>query len=99
MDIEGLGAARTLSKDALMRIRKGRGQVVTVLEGVVWITQDAHPRDSFLADGESLRLDGLGMTIVQALQDSRVLVLAPPSEVVVPHAQRLREHRPTERAS
>ena len=81
-------AARTLSKDALMRIRKGRGQVVTVLEGLVWITQDADPRDTFLADGESLQLEGSHMTVVQALQDTRLIVLAPPPEVVVPHARR-----------
>ena len=88
-------AARTLSKDALMRIRKGRGQVVTVLEGLVWITQDVHPRDTFLADGESLQLDGSRMTVVQALQDSRLIVLAPPPEVVTPPAQRgsVREYR------
>ncbi len=83
-------AARTLSKDALMRIRKGRGQVVTVLEGLVWITQDAQPRDTFLTDGESLQLDGSHLTVVQALQDSRLIVLAPPPEVVVPHAQAVR---------
>lgn len=85
-------AARTLSKDALMRIRKGRGQVVTVLEGLVWITQDAHPRDTFLADGESMQLEGSRMTVVQALQDSRLIVLAPPPEVVLPHAQRAPVH-------
>lgn len=85
-------AARTLSKDALMRIRKGRGQVVTVIEGLVWITQDAHPRDTFLADGESLQLDGSRMTVVQALQDTRLIVLAPPPEVVLPHALRATAH-------
>lgn len=83
-------AARTLSKDALMRIRKGRGQVLTVLEGLVWVTQDAQPRDVFLTDGESLQLDGSGVTLVQALQDSRVIVLAPPPEVVVPLGRRMR---------
>ncbi|HEY0877640.1 MAG TPA: DUF2917 domain-containing protein [Zeimonas sp.] len=85
-------AARTLSKDALMRIRKGRGQVVTVLEGLVWITQDAHPRDTFLADGESMQLEGSRMTVVQALQDTRLIVLAPPPEVVVPQARRTQVH-------
>ncbi len=80
-------AARTLSKDALMRIRKGHGQVVTVLEGLVWVTQDAHPRDTFLADGESMQLEGSRMTVVQALQDTRLIVLAPPAEVVVPRAR------------
>ncbi len=81
-------ASRTLSKDALMRIRKGRGQVVTVLEGLVWITQDANPRDTFLADGESMQLEGSHMTVVQALQDTRLIVLAPAPEVVLPHARR-----------
>jgi len=83
-------AARSLSKDALMRIRKGRGQVVTVLEGLVWITQDAQPRDTFLTDGESLQLEGSHVTVVQALQDSLLIVLAPPPEVVVPYMQRER---------
>ncbi len=84
-------AARTLAKDALMRIRKGRGQIVTVLEGVVWITQDSDPRDIFLADGESFTLDGSRMTIVQALEPTRLLVLAPAPEVVSSHVQ---EYRP-----
>lgn len=80
-------ASRTLSKDALLRIRKGRGQVVTVLEGLVWITQDANPRDTFLADGESMQLEGSHMTVVQALQDTRLVVLAPPVETVLPRAR------------
>lgn len=99
MIIEDFSPARTLSKDALMRIRKGRGQVVTVLEGLVWITQDVAPRDTFLADGESLQLEGSRMTVVQALQDTRLVVLAPMGEMVVPFTQRAREERMAERAS
>lgn len=99
MIIEDFAPVRALPKDALMRIRKGRGQVVIVLEGLVWITQDVAPRDTFLADGESLQLEGSRMTVVQALQDARLVVLAPMCEVVVPYAERVRENRIAERAS
>lgn len=70
-------AARTLRKDSLLRIRKGRGQTVMVLEGQVWITQDGDPRDVFLGDGELFTLDSPEMTLVQALEDTRLLVFAP----------------------
>ena len=57
-----------------------------VLEGRVWITQDSDPRDIFLDDGESLTLDTREMTLVQALADTRLLVLAPlpDGQVVTP---------------
>lgn len=70
-------AARSLAKHSLLRIRRGRGQTVMVLEGLVWITQDNDPRDIFLGEGELFTLDGSPMTIVQALEDSRILVFAP----------------------
>ncbi len=70
-------AARTLGKDSLLRIRRGRGHTVMVLEGLAWVTQDGDPRDIFLAPGESFTLDCPEMTLVQALEDTRLLVLAP----------------------
>ncbi len=83
-------ASTRLEKDALLRIRKGRGQIVTVLEGLVWVTQDHDPRDIFLGDGESFALDGGGLTIVQALERTQLLVLAPPPQVRLPATQELR---------
>ncbi len=70
-------AARSLARHSLLRIRGGRGQTVMVLEGLVWITQDGDRRDIFLGDGELFTLDGSAMALVQALEDSRILVLAP----------------------
>lgn len=70
-------AARTLGKDALLRIRQGRGHTVMVLEGLAWVTQDGDPRDIFLGPGESFTLDCPDMTLVQALENTRLLVLAP----------------------
>jgi len=69
--------ARWLAKDSLLRIRNGRGQSVMVLEGLVWITQDGDPRDIFLEAGQSFTLDCPQMTLVQALKETRLLVLAP----------------------
>ncbi|HLT25421.1 MAG TPA: DUF2917 domain-containing protein [Zeimonas sp.] len=84
--IDLVPGARTLSKDSLLRIRRSRGKTVLVLEGRVWITQDSDPRDIFLDDGESLTLDTREMTLVQALADTRLLVLAPlpDGQVVTP---------------
>lgn len=69
--------ARSLAKDSLLRIRKGRGQTVMVIEGLAWVTQDGDPRDIFLEAGESFTLTCPEMTLVQALADTRLLVLAP----------------------
>lgn len=70
-------AARSLAKDSLLRIRRGRGQTVMVLEGLAWVTQDGDPRDIFVGAGESFTLDCPQMTLVQALEDTRLIVLAP----------------------
>ena len=70
-------AARSLPKNSLLRIRRGGGQTVMVVSGLVWITQDNDPRDIFLGEGELLTLDSPQMTIVQALADTRLLVFAP----------------------
>jgi len=70
-------AARSLPKNSLLRIRRGGGQTVMIVTGLVWITQDGDPRDIFLGEGELLTLDSPHMTIVQALADTRLLVFAP----------------------
>lgn len=70
-------AAKVLDKDAVLRIRKGRGQSLIVLDGLIWVTQSGDRRDVFLGDGESVALEGSGLTVVQALERTRLLVLAP----------------------
>lgn len=63
-----------LDKGRLMRIEDGRGKGVAVLGGPVWITQDNDPRDIYLEDGETFVFDRPGLSIVQALEASSVLV-------------------------
>lgn len=69
-------AATFLPKDAFLHIRNGQGQSLLVHEGLVWITQNGDPRDLFLAAGEFFRLNRPGLTIVQALEPTQLLVLA-----------------------
>jgi hypothetical protein len=69
-------AAIFLEEDALLKIRRGQGQSLLVVEGLVWVTQTGDPRDVFLAPNEFFVLNGPGRTIVQALEPSRLLVLA-----------------------
>jgi hypothetical protein len=77
MDISNLErASMRLDTHALLRIQDGAGQGVAVVDGMVWITQDGDPRDVFVAGGQSFRLDRPGLTIVQALEPTRLLMLA-----------------------
>ena len=73
-DLEHL--ATTLDTRALLRISDGQGSGVAVLDGVVWVTQDGDPRDVFLGPGESFAFDRPGLTIVQALAPTRLLMLS-----------------------
>lgn len=63
-----------LPQGATLRIEEGRAHVIDVFEGQVWLTQDGDVRDLFLEAGESFTVEGHGLTLLQALRDSRVLV-------------------------
>jgi hypothetical protein len=63
-----------LSRDATLRIADGRPHVVDVFEGQIWLTQDGDERDIFLEGGDSFSVSGAGLTLVQALRDTRLLV-------------------------
>lgn len=73
-DLERL--ATTLDKRELLRIRDGQGSGVAVLDGVVWVTQDGDPRDVFVGPGASFAFDRPGLAIVQALEPTRLFMLA-----------------------
>ena len=63
-----------LRKGTLLRIRSGIGKGVAVFSGSAWITQHEDPRDVLLGAGESFVLDRPGLAIVQALDDTSMLV-------------------------
>lgn len=64
-----------LSAGSLLRVRDGQGRAVVVFEGQVWITLDDDPRDIMLSGGESFSIDRPGLTLVQALRDSKVMLV------------------------
>jgi hypothetical protein len=51
----------------LMRIEDGRGVVVHVREGAVWITQERDQRDYYVAARHSFRITGAGLTLISAV--------------------------------
>jgi hypothetical protein len=59
-----------LAAGEILRIDHGRGRVIQVGEGVIWLTQERDARDVFLVPGDSFRLDHHGRAIVQAIDPS-----------------------------
>ena len=59
------------------RIDNGRGQQVTCVKGVVWVTQEHDSRDIILSAGQSAVLDRRGLAVVYALKDALVTVGTP----------------------
>lgn len=67
-----------LPRNATLRVADdGRPHVVAVFEGQVWVTQSGDSDDFIVSAGESVRLDGRGLGVVQAMVDSRITVLEP----------------------
>jgi hypothetical protein len=66
-----------LPRDGTLRIADGRAHVVAVFEGQVWLTQDGDARDVFLEAGESFNFESSGVTLLQAMSDTRLLVSDP----------------------
>ena len=59
-----------------LRIRDGCGQVVSVFDGLLWLTQENDGRDLFLSRGESFTLDRDGLALVHAFRSTHLGVTA-----------------------
>ena len=57
-----------LTKGSMLKIEDGRGIVVEVKRGMLWLTQEGDTRDRYITAGDWLRLDGDGLAIANALQ-------------------------------
>jgi len=64
-----------LTAGSMLRVCDGKGRAIVVFEGQVWITQDADQRDFVLGRGESFSVDHQGLTLVEALRDSKLLLV------------------------
>jgi hypothetical protein len=65
--IEDVRHAMTLGQGNLLRITDGRGLLVQVTRGELWITEEKEHRDIVLRGGESFRLERDGVALIYAL--------------------------------
>jgi hypothetical protein len=72
----GLGMAR----GSHTRIEDGRGILVYVWDGELWITQDGDRRDYFVRRGESFEVKRDGTTLLYAMQRTQATLTAPTPE-------------------
>jgi len=70
-----------MTRGSVVLIEDGKGMLVYVWDGGVWVTQEGDSRDRFLAPGQWFLLDRKGVTVVHALKRS-VLTLTAPEPVL-----------------
>jgi Protein of unknown function (DUF2917) len=75
VDLAQAGVA--IPKHRSVPIRSGPGTQILVLTGCVWVTQDGDGKDYILASGDGMSVTKPGLTLVMALEDSRVSLVAP----------------------
>lgn len=78
-------ALEWLGRGQFLKIERAEGQTLAVFDGLVWITQAGDPRDAFVAKGGAFTFDRPGLAVVEALEESRLAVLAAVDEVPAEH--------------
>ena len=66
-----------LVRGNMVRIEDGRGMLVRVTSGSVWITEEGDPRDRFVSAGGRFRVVSNGVTLVSALSRSTIALSSP----------------------
>ena len=61
-----------------LRLDDGKGMLLYVWHGAVWLTQERDPRDHLLKSGESFRIDRAGMALISPLGNDAVVSLTTP---------------------
>lgn len=67
-----IGRMIKLQRGQLLRMLDGAGTTVTAHSGAVWITEQDSPRDVMLRAGESHRLAGSGLALLEAFSDASI---------------------------
>ena len=73
MDTSLTPAITKLTKGEILRVDDACGQSIAVVRGMVWITQEGSPQDTFLSDGESFVFDRRGTALAQAITDTGLI--------------------------
>jgi Protein of unknown function (DUF2917) len=58
-----------------LRLRDAQKRRISVVKGVVWITQEGDSRDVFLKKGETFMFDRPGLALTQAVGQDATLIL------------------------
>jgi hypothetical protein len=66
-----------MARGSVARIEDGKGLLITLRDGELWITQERDRRDYVLRPGESFRLDRPGVAVISAMRRSALTVTAP----------------------
>ena len=66
-----------LVRGNLVRIEDGRGTLVRVTSGSVWLTEAGDPRDRFVSAGGRFRVESSGLTLISALAPSTIALSSP----------------------
>jgi hypothetical protein len=80
-----------LARGSVMRIEDGRGTLLYVWSGSLWVTQEGDCRDRYLGRGGWLRIESDGLTLISALGDSAVALTLPDTRKAEPLFARLME--------
>lgn len=67
---------RTLARHALLKVRATGPVTIACESGELWVTEDGHPEDVILVAGEHFTTHGTAPTLVEALADARLRVVA-----------------------
>ena len=89
----GVDGALAMTRGSVLSLEDGRGFVLHVREGSVWLTQEGDRQDRYLGTGASFRLDRDGLAVAQATSHSTVTLTPPQPQVRLqrePLAARLR---------
>jgi len=83
-----VNGALAMTRGSVLRIEDGRGLLLHVREGSIWLTQEGDRQDRYLGAGASFQLDRDGLAIAQATSRSTV-TLTPPQPQVRPQRESL----------
>ena len=66
-----------LVRGNLVRIEDGRGMLVRVISGSVWITEEGDQRDRFVTAGSHFRVASSGVTLISAISSGSIALSSP----------------------
>jgi len=85
--------ATELKGGSTLKLERGRGTVVRVVRGNVWLTQHRDTADYIMRAGDRMVLNGAGITLIHACEDSSLRFVAPGDAWIPPRIKVQWKHR------